>query len=76
MSTQEKNRVIVIELGPATLLWMMQIPLVCLKLTNVLTLTWWLVLIPMWGVFALTIILSLVVGVMWLVKNTFYFTKR
>jgi hypothetical protein len=76
VSTQEKKRVIVIELGPATLLWMMQIPLVCLKLTNVLTLPWWLVLIPMWGVFGLTIILSLVVGVMWLIKNTFYFTKR
>jgi hypothetical protein len=72
----EKKRVVVIELGPTTLLWLMQIPLVCLKITNMISYPWWMVLSPLWGVFALTIIVSLIVGVTWFIKNTFYFTRR
>jgi hypothetical protein len=73
--TKEKRRVI-IELGPNTLLALLQIPLICLKLTNLIQFPWWMVLLPWWGMFALGLILVILSGIMWLVKNTFYFTKR
>lgn len=72
---KEKRRV-VIELGPNTLLALLQIPLICLKLTNLIQLPWWMVLIPWWGMFALGLVLVILNGIMWLIKNTFYFNKR
>lgn len=76
MRDTKETRRIVIELGPNTLLALLQIPLICLKLTNLIQLPWWMVLIPWWGMFALGIVLAMLSGIMWLVKNTFYFSKR
>lgn len=75
IDTKERRR-IVIELGPNTLLALLQIPLICLKLTNLIQFPWWMVLLPWWSMFALGLILVILSGIMWLVKNTFYFTKR
>lgn len=76
MSNTRETRRVIIELGPNTLLALLQIPLICLKLVNLITYPWWIVLIPWWGMFAIGIILVMLNGIMWLIKNTFYFSKR
>jgi MFS superfamily sulfate permease-like transporter len=72
----EKHRRIIIELGPLTLLGLLQIPLICLKLVNLIQFPWWMVLLPSGGMIALSVILAIIAGIVWWIKNTFYFSKR
>jgi hypothetical protein len=72
----DKQRRVIIELGPQTLLALLQIPLICLKVVNLIEYPWWVVLLPSLGIVAIVVIFAIIAGVMWWIKNTFIFTKR
>ena len=67
---------LIVELGPNTLLGLLQIPLICLKLTNAIAYPWWMVVLPSWGIFALGVLVLICKGIIWCIKNTFYFSKQ
>lgn len=64
-----------VELGINTLLFLLFIPLLCLKIVGVLNQPWAIVLIPLAVMFVLGFVQILVRGIEWMLKNTFYFSK-
>jgi hypothetical protein len=76
ISKEPDKRRLVIELGPTTLLGLLQIPLICLKLTTMIAYPWWVVLLPTWSMFAMGLVVFIIAGIMWIVKNTLYFHKK
>jgi len=53
--------------GGISFLGLLTIAFIVLKLCNVIDWSWWLVLLPLWGPFALTIVIAILIIILLLI---------
>jgi len=67
---------VIVDVGPGTLLFLLQLLFVGLKLSNQITWSWVLVLAPTWGNLAIIAVVLVLLLIRWMFSSLFFGSRR